>query len=884
MQKRKGSSNVKVTVIIGYVLVVIVMAFGLYALYKNLEEYSGKRTRSQDFSELLIVSNTLSLLYEIESEQNLLTPQSARSYFQKYDSIVPIVSDNLSMLRSEATDSARVMKLDSIEMLVGRKKDNLQVVAALLDSIRQAPRIMRTVESSQVPRELNQDIIDYLGSRDLGVSQENKSDTSVVMGERKGLFSRIRDAITGHPDSTIVIESKSKVTDREFELIVDTIINKVIYSEQLDLQNQRRFQAALLARQEVVTQTNHLLTTRINELLQGIEQEEMMKSYQLLVDREDALTHSLNTIHQSSLVAVGIALLFAILFLIDINRSQRYRRKLEESNQRVTELLASRERMMLTISHDIKAPMSSILDYLELMEERVDDEAKGDEAAPVVKEYVTNMQHSGKHVLQLASSLLDYHKLDAGVWQMQPTNINLYKLVEDIALSFKPMAAQKKLDYRIDNRLPEDTICYADAYVIRQVIGNLISNAIKYTPEGEVTVEVLEVMDEKGQVRKGRGRGKGSETGTCFSFKVRDTGLGISKEEQSQIFQDFRQLNYADREGERVEGSGLGLAITKGFVEQMNGTIHVESKKGVGSLFVVDLPLQIANEKGDAADKVATLPEEVAGGQAIKASEVVVASESVVLPEGLAVLVVDDDPVQLKMVAEMLKKTNVKVVTENQPDRVTNRLLEQRFHLLFVDLQMPGMDGFALVKEVRRIEDDDLRNLPVIALSARSDVSEESLLKAGFTGYLTKPFSSAQLRDILFKYLGQWETDAAAKATDGEKTGKKVTGAQALIEFVKEDKKASLAILNSFVEETPQQADLLKKAFKENDAESAGEIAHRLLPLIQMMGDEKIIGRLKRLEKREPLSKDEEEPLLSSLEASTEEARQLARDIEGADE
>ena len=247
MQKRKGSSNVKVTVIIGYVLVVIVMAFGLYALYKNLEEYSGKRTRSQDFSELLIVSNTLSLLYEIESEQNLLTPQSARSYFQKYDSIVPIVSDNLSMLRSEATDSARVMKLDSIEMLVGRKKDNLQVVAALLDSIRQAPRIMRTVESSQVPRELYQDIIDYLGSRDLGVSQENKCDTSVVMGERKGLFSRIRDAITGHPDSTIVIESKSKVTDREFELIVDTIINKVIYSEQLDLQNQRRFQAALLA-------------------------------------------------------------------------------------------------------------------------------------------------------------------------------------------------------------------------------------------------------------------------------------------------------------------------------------------------------------------------------------------------------------------------------------------------------------------------------------------------------------------------------------------------------------------------------------------------------------------------------------------------------------
>ncbi len=876
MQRRKGSSNVKVTVIIGYVLVVTVMAFGLFALYKNLEEYSSKRAYSQDFSELLIVSNTLSLLYEIEGEQNLLTPQSARSYFQKYDSIVPIVNANLTGLKNVATDSARVMKLDSIEMLVGKKKENLQVVAALLDSIRQAPRITRTIESSQVPRELNQDIVDYLGSKDLGVSQENKSDTSVVMGERKGLFSRIRDAITGHPDSTIVIESTSKVTDREFELIVDTIINKVIYSEQLDLQNQRRFQAALLARQEVVTQTNHLLTTRINELLQGIEQEEMMKSFQLLVDREDALAQSLDTIHRSSLVAIGIAFLFAILFLVDINRSQRYRRKLEESNQRITELLASRERMMLTISHDIKAPMSSILGYLELMEERAGDEAKEDEATPVVKEYVTNMQHSGRHVLQLVSSLLDYHKLDAGVWQMQPTNINLHKLVEDTALSFKPMAAQKKLDYRIDNRLPEDTICYADAYVIRQVIGNLISNAIKYTSEGEVTIEVLEAS-EKGQ-GKDKARGKGFEATSRFLLKVSDTGPGISKEEQLQIFQDFRQLDHADQVGERVEGSGLGLAITKGFVEQMSGTIRVESEKGAGSLFVVDLPLQPAKEESvtesDRESGKAVVTENVTGEEALK------------MLEGFTVLVIDDDPVQLKMMGEMLKRANVKVATENRPDRVTSRLQEQRFHLLFVDLQMPGMDGFALVKEVRRLEDDNCRSMPIIALSARSDVSEETLIKEGFTGYLTKPFSFPQLRDILLVHLGQRKVDdtRTAKGTGGEEAGKRVTGAKALIDFVKEDKKASLSILNSFVEETLQQVDLLKIAFEENDTESAGDIAHRVLPLIQMMGDETMIGRLKRLEKREPLPKDEEESLLASLETSVEGARRLARELEGVDE
>lgn len=289
-------------------------------------------------------------------------------------------------------------------------------------------------------------------------------------------------------------------------------------------------------------------------------------------------------------------MLFATLFLVDINRSQRYRRQLEASNQRVTELLASRERMMLTISHDIKAPVSSILGYLELymelLKERAGKEATMLDDKPRIKEYVSNMQHSAQHVLQLASSLLDYHKLEAGVWQMQPSNINLYQLVEDIALSFRSIATQKKLDYRIDNKLPKDTVCYADAYVIRQVMGNIISNAIKYTSEGEVAIEVLEVVDENGQGRKGWGRGKEPETASRLLFKVRDTGLGISKEEQSQIFQDFKQLDHTGH----VEGSGLGLAITLGFVEQMNGTIRVESKKGAGSLFVIDLPLQPAKE------------------------------------------------------------------------------------------------------------------------------------------------------------------------------------------------------------------------------------------------------------------------------------------------
>ena len=506
--RRKGSSQIKFTVIIGYVLVMGVMAFGLITLYNNLVDYSNKKINNQDLSELLVVSNTLSLLYEIESEQNLLTSESAEQYFRKYDSIVPIIKANLVELKEIAADTARVVKIDSIELLVEMKKENLLEMAVLLDSLRRSPRILRQSQSSYVPKELNREISDYLESRNLAMSDENRSDTSVVVGERKGFFNRMRDAITGRPDSTIVIENKSVMGDSEFKLIVDTIINKVRYSEKLDLERQRRFQEAFLARQEMISLTNRMLTGWIDDLLKEIEQ---------------------GTMRLATLVAVMIALVFGVLFLVDINKSQRYRRQLETSNRRISELLASRERLMLTISHDIKAPMSSILGYLELMDgqlvermdrgftERVGDDALTEEEKRKIREYLANMQRSGQHVLQLVSTLLDYHKLESGAWQMKRLNVNLKALVEETMLSFKPMATRKGLDYRVENELPAGLVCYADAYVLRQVMGNLISNAVKYTSRGSVDIVARE------EVKEGVPH---------LVFRVADTGPGIDPDSQ----------------------------------------------------------------------------------------------------------------------------------------------------------------------------------------------------------------------------------------------------------------------------------------------------------------------------------------------------------------
>ena len=387
------------------------------------------------------------------------------------------------------------------------------------------------------------------------------------MGERRRFLDRVRDVFDGRADSTLVIESRSVVADNEFKLIVDTLINKVRYSERLDLERQRQFQQAFFERQELISHTNRMLTARIDELLKEIEQEEIAKSVQLLVDKEEALTRSEDTMHIVSIVALVIALVFGLLFLIDINRSQRYRKQLESSNKRISELLQAREQLMLTISHDIKAPMSSIMGYLELMESRVDENI-------INRNYLTNMQQSGEHVLELISTLLDYHKLESGTWQMKMKNSNLKSLVDDTVQSFKPLAHNRGLEYKVINELPETKEFHVDPYVLRQVMSNLISNAIKYSWEGEVSVVAREET---------------IDNVPYFQFRVTDTGIGIAKEDQQDIFKDFKQV---DNSLFRIEGTGLGLAITQRFVNEMKGTISLESVLNEGSEFTVMIPLE----------------------------------------------------------------------------------------------------------------------------------------------------------------------------------------------------------------------------------------------------------------------------------------------------
>ena len=562
MKSTESRSIVKYVVIIGYALVVATMIVGLWAVYKNLVDFSEKRIQDEDQQELIAIGHIINQLYDIESSQNLYTPENAKEYFERYNSIRPEISVRIDTLKQLSKDPLRVVKLDSIEVLLDKKEDNLREIASLMDSVRKAPPLTRETVSSFVPKNLNSEIEHYLAKLNPEPDEVTalSNDTTVIKNEPRGFFRRIGDAIRGRQDSTIIIQNRPKtiISHDEIKLTIDTIVNTVRYSERLNLENQRKLQNALLQRQAAMTRTNQVLISQIDGLLKNIEQEEIEKLVRLVEEKEAALNKSHKVVFTASWLAVAIALVFGFLFLTDVNRSQRYKRRLEESNRRINQLLQSREKLMLSISHDIKAPMSSILGYIELMESDTDENTR--------KMYLTNMKKSSDHVLQLVTNLLDYQKIESGTWSRKEMNFNVFDLVENTANSFKPLAEKKQLSYKLFNKMPASLLLFGDPFMIREVLSNLISNAIKYTPKGKVEVFVEPVI---------------KDNGTVLKFSVKDSGLGIDPTHQEFIFEEFTQIT-PEKIEHHAEGSGLGLAITKGLIQELSGIIYLNSERGKG--------------------------------------------------------------------------------------------------------------------------------------------------------------------------------------------------------------------------------------------------------------------------------------------------------------
>lgn len=827
MKNNESRLGVKYLVIGGYILLVFIMLVGLWSIFKNLVEFSEKRIRNEDRQELIIVSNIINQLYEAESSYNLITFESAEKYIETFSSVRPLVSLRLDTLKQLTYDSIRIEQLDSIDILLDQKEKNLTAVFALMDSLRKAPPVIKESINTYVPKRLNSNIENYLKEKVLDEELDDMSevDTTVIVGEKKGLFKRLGDAFAGRQDSTVILQNRpTRIVQKDYKLFVDTIVNMVRYAERLDLENQKKFQIALNDRQNAMNVTNQILTLRIDDLLKTIEKEEIENSILLVEAKESTLSKSYNIILWVSVIAFLIALIFGLMFIIDINKSQRYKRRLEESNRHIKKLMHSREKLMLSISHDIKSPIGSVLGYIELME------SNGNEG--VQDTYLLNMRKSSEHILQLVTNLLDYQRIESNTWTRKQMNYSVRDLVDTTAKSFEPLAMQKDLEFRIINNVPKTMISYGDPFMIREIYSNIISNAIKYTFDGYVIVSIDFKSDE-----------------SMLVLSVKDTGVGIAEEHHMLIFEEFEQIS-PDSMNSYAKGSGLGLAITKGLVKQLEGDIRFESERGLGTEFIVELPISISESEDVCEDDKPVLNANLG-------------------IEGISVLLVDDDSIQLTMASAMLSTQGVKVSVESNPNNVLNIIKETTFDLIFLDIQMPEVNGFNLLK---RIFDSGVlkgKTTPIIALTATSNLELKDYQESGFSDFLNKPYDSSQLFDVISRNLKQGNNNSVYIEISEPK------GVEALINYVKEDKESSLAILNAFVDECTTLNNFLKDSNKQLEFGQSSNLSHKMIPIFKMMEDRSVTSNLLELERTGTLSDKELRHTIDRVDFYIEQAKEL---------
>ena len=833
-------------IVIGYILLVglLIGAFTYTMQQMNLLT-TPTSLRDQLDHRRHITHRIISQLYDAESIGQTLRTGNLNEYYH-YLKAMKEVNASIDTLETILTDTLQQARLDTVRTLLQNKQWNMY---AVLEAMRNTP-------TDQIYQEQLDSLIaqqdSLLSTPHIRRKVITHHNSYTIHHKKKGFFKRLADVFApGKEDSTQVsnvIQEEYTDTLDEVYSPIDTISSMITGIQHKVFQTRQKETEMLNTRISSLRVIGSGLSQRVNQLLENIEHDEQEAARTKLMQEEEIRKEAAETMAKIAIAAFVLVLVFSIVIARDITRNNHYRRELEKAKSYAENLLVAREKLMLTITHDIKAPAGSIIGYIDLLIRLVNDRRQ--------QFYLSNMKSSAQHLLALVTSLLDYHRLEAGKMDLHPVAFNPHELLTDIYNSFLPLAEKKQLQLDFKEKLPETLTLEGDPFRIRQIVENLLSNALKFTAAGGITLQA-------------------EYHGNQFVFSISDTGCGMTASEQERIFKEFTRLSSAQGQ----EGFGLGLSITRKLVELLLGRIDIESAPGKGSTFKVSMPLPSISPKPAPDTK----------------------EPSITLPKiHLRIAIIDDDRIQMHLTEAMLhnaeeevKGLKVETVCCEQPEELIEQLKSRTFDLVFTDIQMPAMNGFELLHHLRNQDFAQAQSIPVIAITARGDMNENDFLQKGFAGMLQKPFNQSELKKVVKNALihltvsdnipdtlpVQKETHETSPHTDLPYNFSPLTA------FSEDDPEAAKEILRTFAQETQKNMEKLQTAISNKDMEALCATAHKMLPTFLMIEAQKAIPLLKWLEQQRGTQTytPEAEQAAEAVIAETKQvlACKILKDIEG---
>lgn len=744
----KTSMWLKLKILLGYVILLLLLVLTIHIFRK---EQTRRNSLRQDEHELACIRHLAGETYAgllglatYGETASVWDESDLGLYHTKKDS----VCNMLQTLKRYVKSPEQQSRIDSLCLLLERKELLLDTVMDTFGRLRKTGEIV----NSKIPA-----IVSHIQQADVLPAEKKKEEET----PKKGFWSFIRP---GRKKSAYLQQKEQLERQRQSigKHQGTTSVTSMLHSldrEVTDMQKAER--ERLLEQMDLLYSNNTDLNHRLHRIVRDFEADagiRLDERYRQFISTRD------RSFHTVSLLAVLISLLTVLLYLIihrDLNRINQYQRQLEASNRENTELLQSRKRMMLTIAHDLRAPLATIKGCAELL--------PGEEKKSRKDEYAENILHSSDYMIGLVNTLIGFYLLDTGRNKPILSIFRLETLFSETARNYGSLAKKKKL--RLTTAFSGlDVVVSGDRSQLQQILNNLLSNAIKFTRQGEIRLQA-EYRNKE------------------LHFSIQDTGTGMTEEETTRIFTAFERLDNA----RNVPGFGLGLAIASRLVSGMQGSLTVKSKPGEGSTFTAFLPLLEADES-------------------TQMDETRIATDYHL--DGINVLVIDDDRMQLNITKEMFNRNGVRCDCCQTSRELVTRLRSQRYDLLLTDIQMPETDGYGILELLRASNMENAKTIPVIAVTARVDDDNE-YLSGGFSGCIHKPFSMEELINTVAQVIG-------------EKDRKEYAPDFSLILSGEDNREEMLAL---FIEESRKDLAALTAALDRQDKEAAASILHKNLPL-----------------------------------------------------
>lgn len=650
------------------------------------------------------------------------------------------------------------------------------------------------------------------GNKSLAQEMQVQSNLRKLQSDLLMVESDIRGAvITNDPyylsgvDSTINIIAqevqqlqnrfRSTTFSADYEKLGDLIAQKLAFSQQiLTALNQSGKESA---ERIINTDRGKVLRDSIDTLISVLQQ-----------NRQTELRNIAGSIEKRGNstrlwgFGIGIIALLSVIsafwYILNQGKQQQKMIKLlNESDKKNKELADMKEQFLANMSHEIRTPMNAILGFTNLLRRtqlNIDQ-----------RQYVQNIHSAGENLLALVNDILDLSKIEAGMMSLEETRFSMHSLLSSVGAMFSEKIKEKGLDFsiHIDKDVPD--ILTGDAVRLTQVLVNLISNAVKFTEQGKIDVEIKSITQTEESVR--------------LQIIITDTGIGISKTKQQTIFERFQQ---ADTETtRRFGGTGLGLAIVKQLISLQNGTIGVESEQGKGSRFMVELTFRIPDINQLYAAALSS-------------------QEEAVPLQKITVLIAEDNTMNQQLISHLMRSWGIDFVLVSNGKEAIAELKQRPYSIVLMDIQMPEMDGYSATEIIR----NELKmNIPIIAMTAHAMTGEkERCLQLGMNDYVSKPIKETLLYNMIGRHAQNVPQEEVPQAQKVDLTY--------LNQLSGGDKVFEKQILEQFLVQVPEELHLLSNAIEEKDYEVVKQTAHSLKSTVGYAGlSDELYPHLDRIEK-----------------------------------